>query len=178
MGKHPAIVTTEDVARDMGISPQRVRELQRADVFHMAKLVNDRKRNYAWWDNDEFRRLRKNWRQSNGGMPVDRRQLKRRRRQQKIDKMLETLRNKTPVTEDEREIALNYYYALDYFIRRRFKTYRMVHSPLLEGIRAMFEGENYRYPEYADLWCVDLPKMIERLPTKPQTGQSSLNASA
>jgi len=54
-------VTANDVARDMAISPQRVREMQCAGYFHMAKLVNPRKRNYKWRDNADFAKFRKQW---------------------------------------------------------------------------------------------------------------------
>jgi len=118
-----------------------------------------------------------------------------RRRQEKIEKLFEILKNQTEVSASEKEVALSYYgclikltdamsdlYMLGWWVQRPWKM-KMTQIPLLEGIHALFEGKlvfGDADPEWDAL--VDLESEIKRLPTRsettPQTEQSSLNVSA
>ena len=173
------IVTTKDVARDMGISPQRVREKQRAGYFKMAKLVDPGRRNYKWWDNAAFAKYRKDYREGRKDRGKSKPKATRahrmsQRRQEKIERLLEILRNQAQVRADEKEAALVFHDCLLALLRARYGYKPRPIFPLLEGLQALYESK----------WIVDyfgnssFVSAIERLPTTPQTEQSSLNASA
>jgi hypothetical protein len=199
MGEHRRTVTTKDVARDMAVSPQRVREMQRAGYFHMAKLVNPRKRNYVWWDNAEFAKFRKMWRRTAPRPKATKARRRNQRRQEKINELLEILRNKMRVTKLEKELAIWHCRCLSALLKARHGWAPRPIYPLLEGIQAMYESRwFYAGKEWVSIFDYfldsekDLEEQIEQLPirspglfevgheypAKPQTEQSPLNASA
>jgi hypothetical protein len=170
----------------MGISPQRVREMQRAGYFNkMAKLVDPGRRNYKWWDNAAFAKFRKEFRErrEDRGKPKPKATSvyrMSRRRQEKIERLREIVEIQMEVSAEDKHDALLYYDGLSaladsmvnlYIDRWWIGPWKMNPArriPLLEGIHALFEAKFvFGYGEVDAI--VDLKKEIERLPTRSKT---------
>jgi hypothetical protein len=158
-------------ARENAIPANRVPGYKQARYYNSARL-----RKYC----DEERQLseKPKARPSRAGQMS-------RRRQEKIKKLLEILRNKTEVSAEEKKAALSYYNCLQALWWVRFSKDTPLRIPLIEGIQALYQSKLL----FGDLtlggrmqFHIDLVKAIKRLPTRletrPQTEQSSLNVSA
>ena len=102
-----------------------------------------------------------------------------RRRLEKIDKLEGILKNRTPVSAGEKEAALWYLRCLRVLNQASWGRRLSGQFPLLEGVHAIFEKLLTRGCVFDLKFCdaLDLEQKIEDWPTKPQNGQSSLNAS-
>jgi hypothetical protein len=102
------------------------------------------------------------------------------RRLEKIDKLEGILKNRTPVSADEKEAALWYLRCLRVLNQASWGRDLSGQFPLLEGVHAVFEKLLTRGCVFDLKFCdaLDLEQKIEDWPTTPpRNGQSSLNAS-
>jgi len=178
MAGHP-VLSTGDIARETGLHRVRIWQLAVARVIP-AKRANPGGKQYRFHDSAKFAAWRKKKAQQSARPRVS--QVRRayrisRRRREKIEKLLEILKNQTEVSASDKEAALSYCDCL--FRLWRVRRWKETQLPLLEGIHALYGSKiSFRKGtmEYFALkyFIDDLPTRSE---TTPQTEQSSLNAS-
>ena len=190
------VLSVGDIAKETGLSRQRIWQLAVTGGLP-AERANPGGKHHRFHDSTAFAAWRKEKaRQSarpRGLSPVQRSHRISRRRQEKIEKLWEILKNQTEVSASEKEAALSYYGCLAELTDAMSVLYmlwwvrswkmRQPRIPLLEGIHALFESKlrfDNADPKMDAL--IALESAIKRLPTRsettPQTEQSSLNVSA
>jgi hypothetical protein len=175
------VLSVGDIALETGLSRQRIWRLAVTGGIP-AERANPGGKQHRFYDSARFAAWRKDKAQASARPRA--RQVRRtyrisRRRQEKIEKLMEILDNQTEVSAEDKEAALSYYHCLFTLWWRRSR------FPLLEGIHALYQSKllfgNLTLGGRMDAH-IALPRAIERLPTRsettPQTEQSSLNVSA
>jgi hypothetical protein len=181
MAGHP-VLSTGDIARETGLHRVRIWQLAVAGGIP-AKRANPGGKQYRFHDSAKFAAWRKKKaRQSARPRASQVRRAYRisRRRREKIEKLLEIIKNQTEVSALDKEAALLYYRCLFtlWWVRCMNLTERRI--PLLEGVHALYESKLI-FGQGLKIDFDGLESEIQRLPTRsettPRNGQSSLNVS-
>jgi hypothetical protein len=149
------MLSNGDIARETGLSRQRVWQLAVTGRIP-AKRANPGGKQHRFYDSAKFAAWRKEKARRSARPPAG--QVRRtyrisRRRQEKIDKLLEILWNQTEVSASEKEVALSYFDCLFTLWWVSKKT--QLRIPLLEGIHAYYESKLLlpQRPPNNDLHC-------------------------
>ena len=158
------MLSNGDIARETGLSRQRVWQLAIAGRIP-AESANPNGKQHRFYDSAKFAAWRKEKaRQSARPRASQVRRASRisRRRQEKIDKALEILKNGTEVSASDKEAALSYCDCL--FRLWRVRRWKETQLPLLEGIHALYESKLI-FGHGLKRHFISLESAIERLPS-------------
>ncbi len=177
MAGHP-LLSTGDIARETGLTPQRIWQLAVAGRIP-AKRANPGGKQYRFYDSAEFAAWRKEQRRRIArpvGRTMTHAQRISRKRRERIERLLKILREKEAVEPHDKKLALHYLHALFLLL--------FAHDlPLVEGIHALVESKFFRLSGRFDVKSIGLlnsvQKAIHELPTRSARKRPrSSNASA
>jgi len=184
------ILTISDIAKGLGITSRRLRQLLAegwkipAKQKHLGGRPSGKYQRIGWYDSAELRlwieRMKGILENRYRTTPKSRTARNKQRCRESIAVLMQILDNREPVRDWEKSAALYFFESLIILRQIRYGRLPIPSYPLLEGIEAIYRlgwtAEAVDYFMYGDRYL----EKIEQLPTlpetKPQTEQSSLNA--
>lgn len=163
------ILTINDIAKELGISSRRLRQLLARGLKipgkqkHLGGRPSGKYQRVGWYNSAELRQWIQRWNETTENIERTRTRPSRagrnsQRRQQRIDKLQEMLSNGTGISDRDKKLAIGFAECLfELHLSRCNYSSRLVLISLLQGIEAHVERQTLEF--------FDLPEKIDQAPT-------------